>query len=282
MTTSDKQLLLRGLAILGSAILSCSTLSANLIAYEGFDTAQSNGSDFSDVGTTGSGFSATTTDQTDFRMDIEDGLTYTDGFGNSLVTTGKSVGMDTVVNGTQNFQLSLDSPITNSGTVYMSFLMDVTAVSSWGVMTGLTNEVLGRTSSPTSALEAALRSTPGNYGLFSDGLFDERTGLATATGTYMFIAELDMDAETMTGYLNPNDLTDVTNSSTVMTASADATWSDMNTFIFSLGGDEAGTIDEIRLGSTMGSVTPVPEPSLMALFAGLAALGGVVMYRRRS
>jgi hypothetical protein len=270
-----------GLAVIGMAALSTSSLSANLLGYEGFATTASNGTDFSDVGVTGTGFSATTTAQTDFRMDIEDGLTYTDGFGNSLVTTGKSAGMEAVVSGTQNFQLGLNSPITNTGTAYMSFLVNVTDVSSWGVMTGLTDGVIGRSSSPLSSLEAALRSTPDNYGLHSDGLFDERTGPSTATGTYFFVAMMDMDAETMTGYINPTDLTDVENTSTVMTASADATWADMDTFIFSLGGQEAGTIDEIRLGTTMASVTPVPEPSLMALFFGMAALGGVVFRRRR-
>lgn len=271
-------LLLAAATVAGCSLLP--TAQANLIAYEGFLTSEGNGTDFNDVGATGFGFSNPDASSTNFRMDIENGLSYTDNFGNSLLVGGKSAGMEAIVGGTQNLQLGLLSPITNSGTVYMSFLMDIAAVNSWGVAAGLTTGQVGDSASPTTSLEAALRSTSTNYGLFSDGLLDARTGPPSATGLFFFVAELDMDAETMTGYLNPGNLLDVANTSTTMTGTLDGTWATMDSFIFSLGGDAAGTIDEIRIGTTMGSVTPVPEPAHLAFIFGLASLAFIATRRR--
>ncbi len=258
------------------------TAHANLIAYEGFLTSEGNGTDFNDIGATGSGFSNPDASSTNFRMDIEDGLSYTDNFGNALLVSGKSAGMEAFESGTQNLQLGLTSPITNSGTVYMSFLMDITAVSSWGIQTGLTDGQVGDSSSPTGILEAALRSTSTNYGLYSDGLLDERTGLSTSTGLFFFVAEMNLDADTMTGYLNPGNLLDVANTSTEMTGTLSGSFASMDSFVFSLGGDEAGTIDEIRIGTTMADVTPVPEPGHLGLAFGLASLAFIATRRRFS
>ncbi|HKJ90828.1 MAG TPA: hypothetical protein VJ960_06810, partial [Oceanipulchritudo sp.] len=202
----------RNLLLAAATVAGCSllpTAHANLIAYEGFSTSAGNGTDINDVGATGFGFSNPDSSTTNFRMDIENGLSYSDNFGNSLVVGGKSAGMEASVGGTQNLQLGLTSPISNSGTVYMSFLMDVTAVNSWGVVAGLTNGQVGDSANPTSSLEATLRSTSTNYGLYSDGLLDPRTGSSTATGLFFFVAELDMNSEIMTGYLNPGNLLDV-------------------------------------------------------------------------
>jgi len=65
-----------------------STSHAQLIGYEGFDTVFgiNSGVNADTKGVTGSGFSAY--GATDFRYKVADGLGYTDGFGNSLVTTG--------------------------------------------------------------------------------------------------------------------------------------------------------------------------------------------------
>lgn len=271
----------------GSAALillaSIPSAQASLIAYEGFDTSASNGTDFTNVGTTGSGFNAPDSSTTNWRMDIEDGLSYTDNFGNSLLTRGKSAGMEAVVNGTQNLQLGLSSTITNSGTVYSSFLINVTAIDTWGINVGLQDSQVGDQVSPTTSLEAAFRSTSTNYGIFSDGAeIRDDSGPATGTGLFFVVSELNMDSETMTTYLNPGDLNDVVGSAShTLSDTASGTWEDMNSFIFSLGGTASGTVDEIRIGTTLGDVTPVPEPSTYALFFGIATLGFTFFYRRR-
>ncbi len=264
-------------AMFATGALATLQAQATLIAYEGFDTTNAIASDASATGVTGSGFSGY--GNTNFRMDLEAGLSYTDGSGNTLVSTGRSAGMDTAVGGTQNLQLALNSTITNSGTVYMSFLIDITAVTSFGVNGGLQDSEVGNSSSPTSANEAIFRSTSTNLGIYADGTgIDERTGPSTGTGLYFFVAELNMDTETMTGYLNPTDLTNIAGTAThTISESATSTWGDMSHFIFSLGGQEAGTIDEIRIGTTLADVAPIPEPSSTALLG----LGGLALLLRR-
>lgn len=239
---------------------------AVLIAYEGFDTTVDTGTDVATVGVTGSGFSGY--GATDFRMDIEDGLTYQDGNNLTLVVTGKSGGMDVAVSGTQNLQLSLDSTLVNTGTVYMSFLLDVTAVTSWGVMMGLQDSQVGSTAGPIATLEASFRSTASNYGIFAsdntggaDNGIDDRSGPVTGAGSFLVVSELDMDGEVMTTWLNPSDLADVSGSAThILSGTVTGTWDDVTSFIFSLGTQEAGIVDEIRIGDTLADVLPVIDP----------------------
>jgi hypothetical protein len=253
--------------------LSSGTIFGQFLAYEGFATSAAPGTDVTTVGATGFGFESPTTDNTNFRMDIEAGLSYTDSFGNNLLVTGGSVGMEAITSGTQNFQMGLSNPISNTGTVFMSFLVNVTDVTTWGIMTGLTSGQVGDAASPTAALRAAFRSTSSNYGIYSEvPKMDQRTGPPTGAGTYFVVSKLDMTAETMTTYLNPTNLQDVENTSTTLFGTLDSSWSTLDSFIFSLGGDEAGTIDEIRIGTTLADVTPVPEPSTVGLVFGCAAL----------
>ena len=257
-----------------------------LIAYEGFDTANAIGSDASAAGVTGSGFSAY--GSTNFQMDLEVGLGYTDGVGNTLVSAGKSAGMDVVVSGTQNLHLDLSSTILNSGTIYISFLMEITAGNSWGLTIGLQSSDVGNSASPTSASEAVYRSTSTNHGIYGDAVgIDIRTGpdsTPAANTLSFFVAELNMDTEAMTGFLNPRDLSDIAGSAafTFTDTVSTGTWEDMSQFVFSLGSNWAGTVDEIRIGDTVGDVTPftaVPEPSSLALLC----LSGVALgLRRRS
>ena len=113
-----------------------------------------------------------------------------------------------------------------------------------------------------------------------------KTGLIKASPQNKHVAmktiNLLLAAATVAGYLSPKNLLDVANTSTVMSGSLDGTWATMDSFIFSLGGDEAGTIGEIRIGTTLGSVTPVPEPGHLAVVLGLASLAYIVTKRRLS
>lgn len=246
-------------ALIGLLVsLSTSDTSAAVIAYEGFDTPNAIGSDVTAAGVTGSGFSGY--GDTNFRMDLEAGLTYSDGLGNTLDVAGKSGGIELagLTNGTQNLQLSLANTIVNTGTIYTSYLLDVTSVSSFGIQVGLQDSQVTSSASPTSTLEAAFRSTSSNYGIYSDGNgIDMRTGPASAPGSFLVVSELDMDNEVMTTWLNPTNLADVANTAShTISDTATGTWDDMTSFTFSLGGDETGTVDEIRIGTTLADVVP--------------------------
>lgn len=242
------------LALAGTIVSSHATL----IAYEGFDSAAANGKDVTTVGVTGSGFSAY--GDTNYRYDTEDGLGYTDGSGNTLVTTGKSGGMEAAVSGTQNLQLALSEAIPATGTVYFSFITDVTSVTTWNFAAGLSNAEVGNSASPNAALEAAFVSTSSNWAIAGNSAgIDERTGPATGTGTFFVVSELNHDTGTMTTYLNPTDLKDIAGTTMhTITEAASGTWGAMTHFIFSLGGEEAGTIDEIRIATTLAEVAPLP------------------------
>lgn len=251
---------------------------AVLLAYEGFDTANAIASDASAAGVTGSGFSAY--GDTNFRMDLEAGLGYSDTSGNTLVSTGRSVGLANAgtTGGTQNLQLTLASSVT-TGTIYSSYILDVTAVTSFGIMVGLQDAQVGNSASPTSSLEAAFRSTSSNYGIYADGQIDARTGPAVGTNTFFVVSEINMDTGAMTTWLNPTDLENVSGTAATTISGSGAAFDDVTSFIFSLGGQENGAIDEIRLGTTIGDVTPivVPEPSSTALLG----LGGLALLLRR-
>jgi hypothetical protein len=253
---------------------------AELIAYEGFDTANAIGSDATGAGVTGFGFSAY--GDTNFRYDLEAGLGYTDSSGNALQSTGLSTGLNAVgvTSGTQNLQLSLSSAIT-TGTVYASFLLNVTAEDGFGVNAGFQDVQVGNSASPDASLEAVLRSTSSNFGNFSVGNFDDRTGPATANGLYFVVSEINMDTGAMTTWLNPTNLTNIAGTAAnTITTNGSGALSDITSFIFSLSGSENGSIDEIRVGTTIDDVSPIPEPNSFVLFSSLVALGAVVFLRR--
>ncbi len=266
-------------ALIMASIALCAVSSqATLLAYEGFDTANNIGSDASAAGVTGSGFSAY--EDTNYRMDLEAGLSYSDGSGNTLTATGRSAGMDVLVSGTQNLQLDLTSNIAGSGTIYYSFLTDITAATTWGVQIGLQDAFVGNGSAPTAALEAVFRSTSSNWGIYSDGNgIDSRTGPVVGTASYLVVSELNLGTGAMTTWLNPTDLENVSSGGALATLTGTATsFADMTGFIFSLGGEEAGTIDEIRIGTTIGDVTPIPEPATLGL---MGVFGVAVLFIRR-
>ncbi|MCK4564826.1 MAG: PEP-CTERM sorting domain-containing protein [Verrucomicrobia bacterium] len=250
-------------ALIMASIALCAVSSqATLLAYEGFDTANSIGSDAEAAGVTGSGFSNYT--NTNFRMDLEAGLSYL-----NLEVAGKSAGMDAAVSGTMALQLALDSSIT-SGTIYFSYLADVTAGTSWGWQVGLDD-----------AIDAAGANLNPEAGLISNSSSNWRPTAGAATvnpsishaGLHFVVSELNLDTGALTSWFNPTDLTDVAGTA-ANTASVTGLINDLVSFGFSLGSDEAGTIDEIRIGTTIGDVTPIPEPASLGLIAffGAAAL----------
>ncbi|QHI69121.1 hypothetical protein [Tichowtungia aerotolerans] len=247
---------------------SVTTVPETLYAYESFDTTATNGTRLIDLGITGYGFSGYT--NTYGQMIIFDGLTYTDALGNELQTTGKSGGMTNLLGGTQNAQLMLSDAIEGSGSgkVYMSFLQQIDSANSWGMAAGLYNTVGDAGSSPGTPV-ATWRSTSSNFGIFGNDGIDIRTGpssLLASNLLFFVVTEIDLDSGTMTAWINPTNLTDVSGSATwTMTDSADSgSLIDMNLFTLSR---KAGSekVDEIRIGNTLDVVVPVVDPGVQTL-----------------
>jgi len=269
-----KKTILLTMATLVSATLSSY---AALLAYEGFDTAAANGTKLDTVGVTGSGFSSYS--NTYYRMTINDGLGYSDGSGNTLVATGKSGGMTNLLGGTQNAQIMLSSAITSAdtGNIYMSFLHQIDSADSWGMAAGLYNTVGPVSGNPGNAV-AAWRSTSSNFGIFGNDGIDLRFGpdSTPASDLLMFVvAEMDLDTGTMAAWINPTDLTDVANTAaySMTDTTGSGSFIDMNLFSFSRKNGSA-KFDEVRIGTTIADVTPIPEPATLGLFGvfGAAAL----------
>lgn len=229
-----------------------------LYAYEGF-----NGSG-QIAGTTGSGFTLT---NTNYRMVFKPGLDYTDDLGNSLQTTGKAVGMTNVTAGTQNLQLALDS-ITN-GTVYASYLLKLEAGDSFGLMTGLQTAPVGDAATPTTSIAAGFRSTSSNFGAYSDPAgIDERTGPDStpyAISNMLVVLKANIETGELTVWLNPTNLNDVAGSASYTMSGSGTQLGDISSVLFSLGGLEQASIDEIRIGNSLDIVVPLADPSLQIL-----------------
>jgi len=112
----------------------------------------------------------------------------------------------------------------------------------------------------------------------------------TLTATYQVVLRLDVNAsgnETLTAWYAANGDTDLTLATNVNQIDIGNIWSsaaDLGTFALQLRGGGAsstqiGTFDEMRFGTTMGSVTAIPEPSTLVLM--VSCLTALVIFRRR-
>ncbi len=186
-------------------------------------------------------------------------------------------------------QTTYDS--TFSGTLYFSFLMQLESVgghyqalefhnggfsdgthrqfliASGGNITGLSNDVF------------AYR--------FTDGTSSTPFGTAD-TNVNMFVVKLELSAsagsDSITIYRNPTDLLVEGNNTITANASGQDIVFDRITLAFFPAGEvdpSSVTFDELRLGTSFASVTPVPEPRSAATLLGLVALGMVGLNRRR-
>jgi hypothetical protein len=254
------------LAIVTAAGL-CMNTKANLLAYEGFDGGAWENQSVTAVGVTGSGFNTYTNTSNLMRIRKSGSLGYTDGAGHILETFGNRVGADYATYN-RNLQLALSAPIVNSGTVYMSYLVNLTSLnaSGWQFAAGLQNSFVAKDGGNGAVQESVLRLDANNkwvaYAAESDG--GPAPSAVTTGQTYFVVAELQMDdPKSYKVYLNPTDLTDVAATAettlSVGTANLDG-WADMNGFLFGLGNQLEGEIDEIRIGTTLADVTPYTVP----------------------
>jgi len=133
------------------------------------------------------------------------------------------------------------------------------------------------------------------FGFNSGNIFTEHSGpgalvntaFAPATGTTYFVAFTYDSTGTSptTFYINPTGLgLDDEPSDALAIASFGGTnygMSGIGQVSFFSGDNSLFTIDDIRVGTTWASVSPIPEPSAFASLAGISVLGLAALRRRR-
>jgi hypothetical protein len=215
-------------------------------------------------------------------------LAYTDAVGNSLVTSGNQMRSSF---GTNSFdRRKLAQPIGDFGsTIWISYLAQ-----SHGATTDASRYAFVEVSNNGGNriwLGKSQNILTGNWGI----QLPDRTAAAGGVvngfdfgNDYkmnlqtMFVMKLDFPetADGFTGisvWLNPANLTDESALGTPVYQSI-LNYSQFDEL--TLRGRYSTDFDELRLGTTFDSVTPVPEPSTYALLMGLAVAGMLVARRR--
>ena len=279
---------------------------AALYVYEGFDypiaadgLAAQNG---------GIGFSGAWDDVTNDGEIVAPSLSYTDGGGRILTTTGNMARMDGSAAGTAvNFRSVDSAQYASATTLYLSFLgqkeltgtgtpLDARAVN-FAFFSNTSERVsVGHgTNTPAGGFGGEYR-----WGFFTNGnggngqVGDLTNGHYSSTGiqnAVFAVLRIDLNAnganETLRLYINPSlDAEPAVPSAIVIDTRDIATvMSDLNRFR-PFGGNTTASgsgilnLDEIRLGSTWADVTPftvIPEPAAAALLP----LAGLAFLRRR-
>lgn len=179
------------------------------------------------------------------------------------------------------------SPSVNTGFLYYSFAFQLTALPtsttySFGLMQA------GSTSNYGATIWLKANGSGFNIGL------DNRTSTTTANyaaptynlnetifivGAYEFVSGASNDVSRL--WINPSytDFGALSAPSATITATGGTDLTSVGGFLLrGASGSPSGTIDELRLGTTWDSVTPVPEPSSGALLV----LGGMALVAIRS
>lgn len=253
----------------------CSAASAALTVYDGFDYGASSGDLTGKTG--GSGWSGAYTDSGNSTIYATTGLTYT-----GLATTGgASLTADGGALTTINFR---GFTAISSGETWISFLAQRNGAASTTTFAGLS--FYNSTGIATADAEFSI-SNAGTGGTWR--LFDNNNGGATtavSTGitiasdtTYLLVAKIAWGAgaggtETVSLFVNPTlGLPPVT-----ADAGRDIDMANINKVRIAGANGVNYTFDEIRIGDSFASVTPVPEASTStALLLGLSSLA----FRRR-
>jgi hypothetical protein len=290
-------------------------VSAALIAHEPFDypiaadgVALQNG---------GSGFTTAWDDVANDGNILAQTLGYTDPGGRALITSGNMAQFDGSSVGTAvNFRTFDTTNTAAATTLYVSMLgqkipsgigtpLDSRAVN-MAVFAGTSERVgIGHgTNSPAGGMPPGSNSANYMWGVFTNGngangqvgdtTFSHYSNINIQTAAFS-VLKIELNAngvnERLTYYANPIDLSTEANNtpSSIIIDTRDiaAVMSDLNR-IRPFGGNQnangAGilNLDEIRIGTTWGDVTPftvIPEPGSATLLA--LAVGSVLLRRRR-
>ncbi len=269
--------------LLGAALAAALTSSASaaLIAYEGFNYTEANGTTLTGLnGGTGWDEAYPTVEGTNR---LADGLSFT----GHLPSIGKGyerLASATLTSNGRNWETAL-----SNGTIWYSFLVNpvLSGRGTLGVVQGASSNQngFGIRFEPNATTATTLRfnaNTPAqNPG--TDINFANGYGL-----TYLVVGKLTIDTAASTRndiwvYQNGQTVPTLTNASVGMSFSSAVTGASIPAFYGrSFGNPNAAIVfDEIRIGTTFADVSAIPEPSTFAALAGLGALGLVASRRRR-
>ena len=191
-------------------------------------------------------------------------------------------------------RLPLSAAVT-SGTVYYSFLMDVTSLGTLptsGVFWAGFNNTSGSSAALATSVGARLyaRSATGGFqlGVQQNGgttLWDSTDTFTTGTtlfivGSYTFVSGVNQDTASL--WIDPTIGPATPPSATLSGAvGTDLPTGQVASFVLMdrISTEPTGVFDELRIGTSWADVTAVPEPATATL-AGLGLLGLIGFYRR--
>jgi MYXO-CTERM domain-containing protein len=298
-----KLLTMAGLACAGQSA------SAALLTYEGFD--YTSGTSLAPTGATtptggatnglsgGTGWSTTTTGFPNGTWQMSannqptptvaaNGLTYTDGSGHTLTTSGKAAYLNNTTHTGVIRKLSNTYSFANQGasTIWVSSLFQY--VGPGGATTPGTDGKYQQLSLYNAANGAVvnvgkLNATDGTpAGTNGSYLYLNTKGnnsTVPVTNLSLLVLKVDFISTTTTNYslyINPTLGGATPVGGSLLTATAGA----IDVTSLRIQGSSTGYIDELRVGNTFADVTPTPEPAAMTVLGGLGLLS--LARRRRS
>jgi hypothetical protein len=256
----------------------CSAASAALTVYDGFDYGAVSGDLTTKNG--GTGWTGAYTDSGNSTIYATTGLTY----GTLQTTGGASLTADGGALTTLNFR---GITAISSGETWVSFLARRNGAASTSTFAGISFYNSGGIAGTNSEFSIANGGAGGTWRLFDANnggttAFTSTSTLIASDTTYLLVARILWGAggggsETISLFVNPTlGLTPVT-----ADASRDINMTTNFDKVRIAGANAVNyTFDEIRIGDSFASVTPVPEASTSA--ALLLGLCSVAFRRRRS
>ncbi len=266
------------------ASFATSSTYAQLLAYEGFDLT--NTTDLNGNGS-GTGWGSNTWTGTNVYDSTSPGLSYTDG-SDALATTGIKAQASGVVTNTSVLRL-FNTPvtITQGSTYYYSLILNAAGGATGGNIVqfvALDDNTISDAAFTFGNIfnnaNARLRPNGGGSSYVD-------TSVAAAS-TNFFVIKITFDLvgtnpETISIFANP-DIGGAEPIATITDSTLDITATTLNGVGFQTVGTNSKDLlaDEIRFGTTWTSVTPVPEPSTVALLFGAAMFVLFRLRRRQS
>ena len=270
---STRTHVLRSSAVLHLAL--CSAASAALTAYDGFDYGAASGDLTGKNG--GPGWSGAYTDSGNSTVYITTGLSY----GTLETSGGASLTADGGAVTTLNFRNTGTTYGDDEAVTWISFLAQRNGAASASTFAGLSFYNNGGIAAGNAEFSISNAGVGGTWRLFDNGTsttVSTSTTIASNT-TYLLVARISWGAgaggtDAVSLFVNPT----LGIEPGVADASRDISMTNFDKVRIAGANAVNYTFDEIRVGDSFASVTPVPETSTSAaLILGLSSLG----FRRR-